>query len=134
MVSPFPRRLTTLHSGLEDRGAPEDRSPAPSTDCEHECWDWLWRNTRYSQAEIAKRSGIRGESPERKMQILIANRACSHSDFSDILCSVIESHLQDVSTAVRSQRRVQARCQASPGTLGWASIGFPHLCFSTIPA
>jgi hypothetical protein len=52
----------------------EARSATPPSGREHECWDWLWRNTRYSQAEIAERTGIRGETLERKMQILIGNR------------------------------------------------------------
>ena len=46
----------------------------PPTRTEHEWWEWLWKNTRYSQAEIAERTGIRGESLERRMQILIGNR------------------------------------------------------------
>ncbi len=49
-------------------------SITPSTDSEHEWWQWLWKNTRYSQAEIAERTGVRGQTLERKMQILIGNR------------------------------------------------------------
>lgn len=49
-------------------------SATPSGDSEHEWWEWLWKNVHYSQAEIAERTGIRGESLERKMQILIGNR------------------------------------------------------------
>jgi len=54
--------------------ARKNQSPAPSTDSAHEWWNWLWKNVRYSQAEIAQRTGIRGETLERKMQILIGNR------------------------------------------------------------
>jgi hypothetical protein len=50
------------------------QSTAPSTDSEHEWWQWLWRNARFSTAEIAERTGIQGESLERKMRILIGNR------------------------------------------------------------
>ena len=49
-------------------------SGKPSTDTDHEWWGWLWKNARYSQTEIAEKTGIRGGSLERKMEILIGNR------------------------------------------------------------
>lgn len=52
----------------------KEPSRALSAESEHESWQWLWKNVHYSQAEIAQRTGIRGETLERKMQILIGNR------------------------------------------------------------
>ncbi|MHC4715094.1 MAG: hypothetical protein ACYTAN_17770 [Planctomycetota bacterium] len=46
----------------------------PPTGTEHEWWEWLWKNTRYSRTEIAERTGIRGESLERGMLVLTGNR------------------------------------------------------------
>jgi len=53
---------------------PRVRSATRPADSEHEWWDWLWKNTRYSASEIAERTGIRGEDLERKMKLLIGNR------------------------------------------------------------
>lgn len=46
----------------------------PPSGAEHKWWEWLWKNARYSHIEMAERTGVQGESLERKMQILIGNR------------------------------------------------------------
>ena len=41
---------------------------------EHEIWDWLWANARYSLADLAERSGLTVPLIERKLKPLVGNR------------------------------------------------------------
>ena len=43
-------------------------------DCEHEIWQWLWKNAKYSLQDLATTSGVSGYSLQRKLEGLIANR------------------------------------------------------------
>lgn len=50
------------------------RGLKPPSGDENALWEWLWKNTRYCVCEVAERTGIRGESLKRKIQMLIGNR------------------------------------------------------------
>ena len=50
-------KLTTLRGGSE-----------------HDVWDWLWKNAKYSLQDLATTSGVSGHTLERTLQGLIANR------------------------------------------------------------
>jgi len=60
---------TNLNVGcVEQPSALKDES-------ENEIWDWLWKNTTYSRAELKEKSGVASEtSLEIKMKPLIGNR------------------------------------------------------------
>lgn len=44
------------------------------SDCEHEIWEWLWKNTKFSRAELLWKSGISEHGFGRKLETLIGNR------------------------------------------------------------
>lgn len=46
----------------------------PRGESEHETWDWLWANARYSLNDLAEMSSLTGPLVERRLEPLIGNR------------------------------------------------------------
>jgi hypothetical protein len=56
-----------------DVGLAEKPTQFPG-ESEHEIWDWLWANARYSLADLAERNGLTVPLIERKLKPLVGNR------------------------------------------------------------
>jgi hypothetical protein len=65
-------KIVVAWTSLDVRPA-EKPSQFPG-ESEHEIWDWLWANARYSLADLAERSGLTVPLIERKLKPLIGNR------------------------------------------------------------
>ena len=65
-------KIVVAWTSLDVRPA-EKPSQFPG-ESEHEIWDWLWANARYSLADLAERSGLTVPLIERKLKPLVGNR------------------------------------------------------------
>jgi len=53
---------------------PVDKPSRLPGESEHEIWDWLWANARYSLADLAETSSLTAPLVKRKLKPLIGNR------------------------------------------------------------